>query len=100
MLLQRDYTNGLPTRIYRNPAQIKRDIGRISESIKETNEMLNIRSLVTEILNDERLGSPENLIPALLETVNEAEKALTMMRELENELSLLKEELYEVKMRI
>ena len=85
--------NGLPPRLYRTPGEIKRDIADITEKIEETNEMLNIRSLITEILLSERKDSPEKLIPELETVICEAREALDRLRELHEQLSLLREEL-------
>ena len=91
-----DTKNGLPPRLYRTPGEIKRDIAEICDKIEETNEMLNIRSLITEILLSERRDSPEKLIPELETVIYEAREALTKLRELNEELSMLREELGEV----
>ena len=90
-----DMQNGLPPRLYRTPGEIKRDIVEISDKIEETNEMLNIRSLITEILLSERRDSPDKLIPELETVIYEAREALSRLRELNEELSLLEEELGE-----
>ena len=95
-----DSANGLSPRIYRMPSEIKRDIKRISENIDETYSMLNIRSLLVEILSSESADSPDKLIPDLEEAVYEARCALEKMRGLEEELRLLEEELEETRCRI
>ena len=92
--------NGLPPRIYRSPQEIRSDIRDISSKIRESSEMLNIRSLLTELLMSERSDSPERLIPELEGTIEEASLALARMRELSEELSLLEEELSEVRWQI
>lgn len=92
-----DTVNGIPPRIYRNPQQIRRDISEIRQKIDETNAMLNIRSMLVEILAGERQDSPERLIPELEEAIGEARCALDKMRELKDELFALEEELGDVK---
>jgi hypothetical protein len=92
-----DMENGIPPRLYREPAEIKKDINEIADKIAETNEMLNIRSLIMDILVSERADSPKKLIPELEETIGEAGEALARLKELEDELMLLEEELMEVK---
>lgn len=92
-----DMANGIPPRIYRTPGEIKRDIRDIGEKIEETNEMLNIRGLLLDMLTSENSGSPERLIPDLEEAVAEAREALIKLGRLKEELTSLEEELGEVK---
>ncbi len=96
MFRRADSINGVPVRIYRTPAEIRGDISRIKEKIGETVSMLNIRSILVEILSDSTLGSPEKLIPELEYAISEAGDALRTMKELDTELKSLKLELREV----
>ena len=50
MFRKYDLANGLPIRIYREPAEIKRDIIKINSKIEEMRDMINIRSLIMDIL--------------------------------------------------
>ena len=84
---------GKPPTIYRSPADIRRDIQYISVRIKETNEKLNVRGILVDILMSERADFPEKLEEAL----NEAREALMQLTELNAELSDLREELDEVR---
>ena len=60
--------------------------------------MLNIRSMLIDILSGECSDKPESLIPDLELAVSEAKDALGRMNSLKEELSLLEEELsYEPK---
>ena len=92
-----DSTCGLPPRIYRLPAEIKRDIQDIRRRIEETSDMINVRSLLIDLLVGERGDEPEKLIPELYEAIAEASGALSRLSDLKEELSLLEEELGEVK---
>ena len=92
-----DTENGIPAKIYRTPAEIKSDIMKISVQIKETTSMLNIRDMLLNILMSERLDSPEKLIPELEDTIAEARQALDSLRNLNEELNSLEEELMEVR---
>ncbi len=92
-----DFENGLPPRIYRSPEEIKRDISAINIRIAETEEMLNLRAMLVDIVSDAELGSPEELIPTLESAVAEAREALDSMRTLEEELTELRRELFEVR---
>lgn len=95
-----DTANGLPMRIYREPSEIKRDITKINNRIEEVRDMINIRSLLMDILVSERADEPEELIPELLDAISEAERSLRILKELSEELSSLKEELYETRCQI
>ncbi len=92
-----DMVNGIPPRIYRTPAQIRRDIDEISSKIKETNLKLNLRALVIDIISSEGESSPEQLISELESATDEAREALSELSRLHDELSALEEELGEVK---
>ena len=92
-----DTANGIPSRLYRTPGEIKSDIKKISASIEETSSMLNIRELLINILMSERTASPEKLIPELWDAINEANLALASLHELKEELDSLEDELREVR---
>ena len=92
-----DAACGLPPRIYRQPAEIKRDIKDIRRRIEETGDMINVRSLLIDLLVGDAGNEPEKLIPELYDAIAEANDALSRLRELKDELSLLEEELGEVK---
>lgn len=100
MFRKYDLANGLPIRIYREPAEIKRDIMKISSRIEEMRDMINIRSLIMDILVSERAEKPEELIPELTDAIGEAERSLKIFKELSEELTSLKEELYETRCQI
>ena len=59
--------------------------------------MINIRSLLMDILVSERINDPQKLIPELADTLALANEALSQLKELEDELYELKEELAEAK---
>ena len=92
-----DMENGLPPRIYRSVDEIRRDISRINERIDETNDMLNIRSLLLDMLIGDGRTPPEELIPELELAIDDAKRALLSLSEFKEELSLLEEELNETK---
>lgn len=92
-----DANCGLPPRIYRLPAEIKRDIMDIRRRIEETADMINVRSLLIDILVGDSESEPERLIPELYDAIVEANTALGRLGELKEELSLLEEELGEVR---
>ncbi len=92
-----DLENGIPPRIYRNPSEIRSDISEIKIKIASVNEMLNIRSILVDILAGERADSPARLIPELEDAISEARDALDKLSGLEQELSALEEELGDAK---
>ena len=97
--MYRGYDNecGLPPRIYRAPEEIGRDMRRLKAAISEINSKLNIRSLLLDIISEEAETSPEGVVLTLENMLAEAEEALSRLRELRFELSLLEEELHEVR---
>lgn len=52
-----DVTQGEAARLYRTPAEIRRDMSEISLKIKDASEMLNVRNMLMEILA-ESAGKP------------------------------------------
>ena len=87
----------IPDRLYRTPSEIKKDIKEIKEEISDIYSMINIRSLLMDILVSERINDPEKLIPELADTLALANEALSELKGLEEELSELREELSEAK---
>lgn len=100
MVLGYDTERGLPTRIYRAPGEIRSDISRIKSSVDEMRDMINIRSLLMDILACDRKESPEDLIPELYDAIKEANEALLRFKALSEELSELEEELRETRCRL
>ena len=88
---------GMPPRLYRSPAEIHRDMIRISARIRETEEMLSVHNLLIEMIPTWAEQSPEKWIPELEETVAEAQEALDNLRRLQYALEELSRELEEVK---
>ena len=88
---------GMPPRLYRSPAEIRRDMTKISDRIKENEEMLSVHTLLIELIPNWADQSPEKWIPELEETVAEAQEALDNLRRLQYALEELSRELEEVK---
>ena len=84
---------GFEGRIYRSPSEIKRDIEEVAERISEINEMLNIRSLISDVISEQSDTEPKRSAEAVSELVEFADEALYEMRELSELLSELREEL-------
>ncbi len=97
--MYRSYNNecGTPPRIYRTPSEIRADIKEISESIDETLDMLNVRDMLLNMIISENRESPEKLVLELASAISEAESAQRRLSGLREELSMLEDELVEVR---
>lgn len=80
--------------LYRTPSEVRADIRRIAEAIREADSRLNIRDMVVETLCTVG-GEPRRLIPSLEALLAEASEALETLGELEEKLDELREELEE-----
>ena len=90
-------TEGECDTLYRSPAEIKRDISSIKKRISEATSMLNVRSLVSEIMDEWLLESPEKAITELEAVVSDAYDTLEALKALNEELDMLRDELREAK---
>lgn len=98
MFVRFDSSDGLPSAIYRRHEEILSDISRIKESISEVNERVNLRSLVLDMLSDERMeDDPEYFAAELEQAIREANEAKERLLLLEDELHELMIELRETK---
>ena len=88
---------GERARLYRSPGAIREDIKEIKTKINAINSMLNIRSLLVELINCYADGEPENWIPLLSEIVSDAEASLERLKALKESLDILFEELEDTK---
>ena len=84
---------GEPVRLYRTPEEIGRDIGFIKNKIEKTQEMLNIRSIISDMIAVCAEGDPERWIPELKRAVCDAEETLEMLTDMKNSLDMLEGEL-------
>ena len=84
-------------RVYRTPVEIREDMDRIRGSIEETNERLNPRSLICNMLHESKYGDPREIVLDLEEAVSCAREALIRLGELQGELASLEVELRETR---
>ncbi|MBQ7363410.1 MAG: hypothetical protein IJW48_03050 [Clostridia bacterium] len=84
---------GEPIRLYRTPEEIGRDIGNIKEKIEKTGNMLNVRSILCDMIAECAEGDPERWLPALRAVVTEAEETLELLRSFKESLDMLEGEL-------
>lgn len=93
MLALTDSYEGMPARLYRAPEEIRRDIRRITEKIKEADEMLSVRSILLDLVSECLVSDPHKWIPELRETALLADESLRAMKRLCESLGYLEEEL-------
>lgn len=90
---------GIPARIYRTTTEIRRDMERISDKIKEANDKLSLRSMLLDLVDATRDEGedPAYWIPELTAALNEARSAYDSLCELREELSALYDEMRETR---
>lgn len=93
MYRESDAYAGTPARVYRSLGEIRRDICYIRGEIKEAGESLNMRALLLDFLDRLRDSEPCEWLPELEAAVAEAREAYDSLRELNEELVCLREEL-------
>ena len=85
---------GMPLTLYRTPSEVKGDISAIKEKIKEINERMNMRTLLMDVLSDEKtVANPDFWIPELTEALAVVLESQLKLIALEEELTELYEEL-------
>ena len=84
-------------RLYRSPESIREDISEIRTKIEAVNSMLNIRSILMEMIDTTAHGEPERWIPRLSEIVCDAEESLNELKSLKESLDILSTELEDTK---
>ena len=91
----RNYSSyeGEPARLYRSPERIREDIFDIKTKIESVKAMLNVRDILTAVIDEYAKGEPERWIPALSDIVAEAEDTLDRLKKLREDLDILSEEL-------
>ena len=93
MLVSYNTYEGEPTRIYRRPADIRSDIAEIKAKIAETDNMINVRSLLLDALSEFSEDEPDRWLPEIEEIVDEARETLASLASLEKTLAELEDEL-------
>lgn len=88
---------GEPARLYRSPDKIRQDIFEIKTKIESVNQRLNIRNILSEVMDEYAYGEAEKWIPALSDIVFEAEETLNNLKSLRESLDALCEELEDTK---
>ena len=92
---QRGSIEADPDSLYRSPYEIRRDISRINEKIRETDGKINIRILLTDLLSRCSEDGADDYIPSLEGAILEADSVIDGLKELKGWLGELKRELEE-----
>lgn len=87
-----DCYEGEPAMLYRSAVAIKNDIRRVAIKIKEAQSMLNVRSLLMDMLTAAAEREPEKWIPEIEDVVNEAAESLRELASLKESLDELLDE--------
>lgn len=82
-------------RLYRSPSEVRRDIAEVRERMAAVRRSLDVRDMVVASLGE--LSDTASAVRVLEGIVDEAREALMTMRELEEELTVLREELLELR---
>lgn len=88
---------GEPARLYRTPAEIRRDINIIKERIDTTVSMLNVRALLTDMVSECASGDPEKWAGVLRLVLDETDGSLEQLRKMKKSFDCLVSELEETK---
>ena len=79
--------------VYRRPSDIRDDIAAIRARIAETDNMINVRSLLLDALCEFSEDEPDRWLPEIEEVVEETRQTLLALSELERTLADLEDEL-------
>ena len=79
--------------VYRRPYDIRNDIAAIRARIAETDNMINVRSLLLDALCEFSENEPDRWLPEIEEVVEETRMTLAALSELESTLAVLEDEL-------
>ena len=93
MFVTADSYEGIPSRLYRAPREIREDISSVKEKIEEINDTLSVHNLLMEFLTQWSKEEPERWIDELEELLAFARDSLQRLSELKSSLDALKEEL-------
>ena len=92
-----DETDARPPRLYRSIEEIRRDIGRIKSDLYESEAMLNVRGLLSELIYDLDSGDEVKWQSSLERLMCEAEEAIRTLNRLQSKLDMLNRELEEAR---
>ena len=93
MFISSNVSEGIPSRLYRSVDEIRREMLDIKKKISETNEMLSVHALFTEMIAKRAREHPEKYVAELEEAVETTREALRELRLLGDTLDELREEM-------
>jgi hypothetical protein len=97
MFVEADLYEGIPSRLYRAPGEIREDILSVKEKIKEIDGSLSVHDLLMEFISEWAKEEPGRWIGELEELLAEAKESLKRLEELNQILDGLREELEDSK---
>ena len=94
MYIRYDKSSGMPDTLYRSISDIREDIASVNRKINVINEGMDLRTLLMDIMSDERAAQdPEYWIPELSRIIEDAERSKVRLVILEEQMNDLKREL-------
>lgn len=100
MYIRPRYSEGIPGGLYRDTIEIRRDMIIIEEKIKEVEDKLSVRNLISNIMktgDSEDKLIDEKTISTLETIIVNAERSLFHLERLRDAMNYLEEELSEVR---
>ena len=88
---------GIPARLYRSIAEIRRDMEIIEEKIRETEKKLSVHSLISGIMESGSRVIDKSVVLTLELVLADAENSLFRLERVRDAMNYLEEELSEVR---
>ena len=92
-----DISEGRPPRLYRSVEEIRRDIGRIKSELTESDEMINVRNILSELISELESNEADKWQSSVERLIEDAQDAMIMLTKLKDKLDMLNCELEETR---
>lgn len=92
-----DTSEGRPPRLYRSVEEIRRDIGRIKRELTESDEMINVRNILSELISELENNEADKWQSSVERLIEDAHDAMIMLMKLKDKLDMLNSELEETR---
>lgn len=92
-----DISEGRPPRLYRSVEEIRRDIGRIKSELTESDEMINVRNILSELISELENNEADKWQSSVERLIEDAQDAMIMLTKLKDKLDMLNCELEETR---
>ena len=92
-----DTSEGRPPRLYRSVEEIRRDIGRIKRELTESDEMINVRNILSELISELENNEADRWQSSVERLIEDAQDAMIMLMKLKDKLDMLNCELEETR---